>query len=120
MTHDNPELGFQEVIAHHTLTSFMRSKTGWRVFPSAYGMATAWVAEFDTRRKALVLLFNVEMGGGGKIKLLEAGAYKDHNPPTQSHADHVPDRVLGDVYRRYFNMLSPPNLIPKSDDMDEI
>ncbi|RYP71855.1 hypothetical protein DL771_004567 [Monosporascus sp. 5C6A] len=288
MIHDNPELGFQEVIAHQTLTSFMRSKTGWKVFPSAYGMATAWVAEFDTRRKGPVVSFNVEMaqsrgkgsdvwdacgrrlvtlldcatdasvnpawdmliatkGGGGKIKLLEAGAYKDHqvdislmshpvivndcalmrtaaytaftveyfgreahaavNPwqginaldalitaynalsvlrqqtmpgdviqgnitnggvrpnvihaytagnfvvradtqarleelkkqvdacfqagatatgatlkmtPTQSYADHVPNRVLGDVYRRYFNMMSPPHLIPENDDIGEI
>ncbi|RYP36428.1 hypothetical protein DL767_003391 [Monosporascus sp. MG133] len=247
MIHDNPELSFQEVIAHHTLTSFMRNKTGWKVFPSAYGMATAWVAEFDTRRKGPVVSFNVEMGGGGKIKLLEAGAYKDHrvdislmshpgivndcalmrtaaytkftveyfgreahaaaNPwqginaldalitaynalsvlrqqtmpgdviqgnitnggvrpnvvhayaagnfvvradtqarledlkkkvdacfqagatatgatlkttPTESYADHVPNRVLGDVYRRYFNMLSPPHLIPENDDIDEI
>ncbi|RYP02946.1 hypothetical protein DL764_005472 [Monosporascus ibericus] len=247
MIHDNPEFGFQEIIAHHTLTLFMRSKSGWKVFPSAYGMATAWVAEFDTRRKWPVVFFNVEMGGGGKIKLLQAGAYKDHNvdislmshpgivndcalmrtaaytaftmeyfgreahaaanpwqginaldalitaynalsvlrqqtmpgdviqgsitnggvcpnithayaagnfvvradtqarleelkkkvdacfqagatatggslkmTTTQSYADHVPNRVLGDAYRRYFNLLSPPHLIPENDDIDEI
>ncbi|KAI0202371.1 hypothetical protein F4808DRAFT_73358 [Astrocystis sublimbata] len=124
--HDNPELGYEEFIAHETLTKFMSSKQGWKVTPSAYGLATAWVAVYDSGKKGPVVSFNVEMdaldgighacghnliatasvagglavgeiikkgglggkvvlfgtpaeeGGGGKIKLLEAGAYKDY------------------------------------------
>ncbi|KAI1112832.1 hypothetical protein F5Y14DRAFT_420441 [Nemania sp. NC0429] len=124
--HDNPELGYKEFIAHETLTKFMSSRPGWEVTPSAYGLATAWVAVFDSGRKGPVVSFNVEMdalegighacghnliatasvagglavggilrqgelggkvvlfgtpaeeGGGGKIKLLEAGAYRDY------------------------------------------
>ena len=60
--HDNPELGFKEFIAHETLTTLMRSKAGWKVTPSAYGMATAWVAVFDTGRRGPVVSFNAEMG----------------------------------------------------------
>ncbi|KAI2624776.1 hypothetical protein GGS21DRAFT_532026 [Xylaria nigripes] len=124
--HDNPELGFKEFLAHETLTKFMLSRPGWKVTPSAYGMATAWVAVFDSGQKGPVVSLNAEMdalegighacghnliatasvaaglataemlsryklggkvvlfgtpaeeGGGGKIKLLQAGAYKDH------------------------------------------
>ncbi|KAI0840731.1 hypothetical protein F5Y06DRAFT_261634 [Hypoxylon sp. FL0890] len=293
--HDNPELGYEEYIAHETLTKFMASRPGWRVTPSAYGLATAWVAVFDSGKKGPVVSFNVEMdaldgighacghnliaaasvagglataeimkehslrgkvvmfgtpaeeGGGGKIKLLKAGAYRDHNvdinlishpgitkdtalmrtsaytafkveyfgreahaaaspwlginaldalvtaynsisvlrqqtmpgdviqgnitdggvrpnvihaytagnfvtrantqgrvkelkkkvdacfeagatatgatlkmTPVQSYADHVPNRVLGASYRKYFNALSPPQLIPGNDDLGEI
>lgn len=293
--HDNPELGYEEFIAHETLTKFMASRPGWKVTPSAYGMATAWVAVFDSGKKGPVVSFNVEMdaldgighacghnliatasvagglataeimkqhklsgkvvmfgtpaeeGGGGKIKLLDAGAYQDHNvdinlishpgivkdtalmrtsaytmfkveyfgreahaaaspwlginaldalitaynslsvlrqqtmpgdviqgnithggvrpnvihaytagsfvtrantqerlkelkkkvdacfegsatatgaklqmTPVMSYADHVPNRVLGASYRKYFNALSPPEPIPGNDDMDEL
>ncbi|KAI2620069.1 hypothetical protein GGR54DRAFT_114841 [Hypoxylon sp. NC1633] len=293
--HDNPELGYQEFIAHETLTRFMASRPGWKVTPSAYGLATAWVAVFDNGEKGPVVSFNVEMdaldgighacghnliatasvagglataeiiekhglrgkvvlfgtpaeeGGGGKIKLLKAGAYRDYNvdinlishpgivkdvalmrtsaytafkveyygreahaaaspwlginaldalitaynalsvlrqqtmpgdviqgnitnggvrpnvihaytagnfvvrantqarvkelkkkvdacfeagatatgatlkmTAVQSYADHVPNRVLGASYRRYFNELSPPMPIPGNDDVDEI
>ncbi|KAK8068711.1 Peptidase M20 domain-containing protein 2 [Apiospora phragmitis] len=45
--HDNPELGYKEVIAHETLTTFVKSIDGWKVTPSAYGMKTAWVAVWD-------------------------------------------------------------------------
>lgn len=60
--HDNPELGFSEFIAHETLTSFMRSQEGWHVTPSAYGLETAWIADYDTGREGPVISFNVEMG----------------------------------------------------------
>ena len=60
--HDNPELGFKEFIAHETLTTLMRSKAGWKVTPSAYGMATAWVAAYDSGKRGPVVSFNVEMG----------------------------------------------------------
>ncbi|KAI0506457.1 hypothetical protein F5B22DRAFT_448674 [Xylaria bambusicola] len=293
--HDNPELGYEEFIAHKTLTKFMSSQSGWKVTPSAYGLATAWVAVFDSGKKGPVVSFNVEMdaldgighacghnliatasvaaglavaeilkqgqlggkvvlfgtpaeeGGGGKIKLLQAGAYRDHkvdisilshpgitknhaimrtsaytafkveyfgreahaaaNPwlginaldalitaynaisvlrqqtmpsdviqgnitaggvrpnvihaytagnfvvrahsqarlrelrkmvdgcfeagasatratlkmtPVQSYADHVPNRVLADHYRRHFNQLSPPDPIPDNPELDEV
>lgn len=60
--HDNPELGYEEFIAHETLTKFMSSQSGWKVTPSAYGLATAWVALFDSGKKGPVVSFNVEMG----------------------------------------------------------
>lgn len=60
--HDNPELGFEEFIAHATLTAFFKAQAGWKVTPSAYGMATAWVAEWDSGKKGPVISYNVEMG----------------------------------------------------------
>ncbi|KAF9877476.1 hypothetical protein CkaCkLH20_05176 [Colletotrichum karsti] len=144
--HDNPELGYHEHIAHDALTSFMRSRPGWSVTPSAYGMETAWVAVYDTGRKGPVVSFNAEMdclpgighacghnliatasvaaalatslhlsahpslpggklvlygtpaeeGGGGKIRLLEAGAYADHAVDLNliSHPGIVADTSL--------------------------
>ncbi|WQF75352.1 Putative peptidase M20, xaa-Arg dipeptidase, bacterial exopeptidase dimerization [Colletotrichum destructivum] len=142
--HDNPELGYREFIAHNALTSFMRTQPGWRVTPSAYGMATAWVAVWDSGRKGPVVSFNAEMdclpgighacghnliataslagalatatllsrhrlpgkvvlygtpaeeGGGGKIRLLRAGAYADHAVDLNliSHPGIVADTAL--------------------------
>ncbi|KAK2736941.1 peptidase M20 (amidohydrolase) [Colletotrichum kahawae] len=143
--HDNPELGYKEFIAHDTLTAFMRSRPGWKVTPSAYGMETAWVAVYDTGRKGPVISFNAEMdclpgighacghnliataslagalatalylshhpslpgkvvlygtpaeeGGGGKIRLLSAGAYAAHGVDLNliSHPGIVPDTSL--------------------------
>lgn len=60
--HDNPELGYQEFIAHDALTKFMQSREGWKVQPSAYGMDTAWVAVYDSGKKGPVVSFNAEMG----------------------------------------------------------
>lgn len=60
--HDNPELGYEEFIAHETLTTFMRSVDGWKVTPSAYGLKTAWVAVWDSGTKGPVVSFNCEMG----------------------------------------------------------
>ncbi|KAF4413183.1 Peptidase M20 domain-containing protein 2 [Colletotrichum fructicola] len=143
--HDNPELGYKEFIAHDTLTAFMRSRPGWSVTPSAYGMETAWVAVYDTGRKGPVVSFNAEMdclpgighacghnliasasvagalatalylsrhpslpgkvvlygtpaeeGGGGKIRLLRAGAYAAHGVDLNliSHPGIVADTSL--------------------------
>ncbi|WYZ39946.1 hypothetical protein EsH8_IV_000287 [Colletotrichum jinshuiense] len=142
--HDNPELGYHEFIAHDALTSFMRTQSGWKVTPSAYGMETAWVAVWDSGRKGPVVSFNAEMdclpgighacghnliatasvagalvsatllsrhrlpgkvvlygtpaeeGGGGKIRLLEAGAYSDHGVDLNliSHPGIVADTSL--------------------------
>lgn len=60
--HDNPELGYEEHKAHALLTSFLKSKKGWKVTPSAYGMDTAWVAVYDSGEKGPVVSLNVEMG----------------------------------------------------------
>ncbi|KAK2037910.1 hypothetical protein LZ31DRAFT_560061 [Colletotrichum somersetense] len=142
--HDNPELGYHEVVAHNALTAFMRTRPGWKVTPSAYGMETAWVAVWDSGRKGPVVSFNAEMdclpgighacghnliataslagalaaatllarhrlpgkvvlfgtpaeeGGGGKIRLLRAGAYADHAVDLNliSHPGIVPDTAV--------------------------
>lgn len=60
--HDNPELGYEEHKAHALLTSFLKSRKGWKVTPSAYGMNTAWVAVYDSGEKGPVVSLNVEMG----------------------------------------------------------
>lgn len=60
--HDNPELGYGEHKAHALLTSFLKSKKGWKVTTSAYGMETAWVAVYDSGEKGPVVSLNVEMG----------------------------------------------------------
>ncbi|OAA54698.1 peptidase dimerization domain protein [Cordyceps fumosorosea ARSEF 2679] len=131
--HDNPELGYKEFKTHDALTKFMKCQSGWTVTPSAYGMATAWEAVFDTGRPGPVVSFNAEMdalpnlghacghnliamvsvaaglataeildkqglagkvvivgtpaeeGGGGKIKCLQAGAYKNTDVSMISH-----------------------------------
>jgi metal-dependent amidase/aminoacylase/carboxypeptidase family protein len=60
--HDNPELGFNERIAHKVLTQFMDAQPGWKVRRSVYGMDTAWIAVFESGQKGPVISFNVEMG----------------------------------------------------------
>lgn len=60
--HDNPELGYHETQAHDTLVRFMKSKPGWKVTPSAFGIETAWQAVYDTGRPGPVVNFNAEMG----------------------------------------------------------
>lgn len=60
--HDNPELGYEEHKAHALLTTSLKSKKGWNVTTSAYGMDTAWVAVYDSGEKGPVVSFNVEMG----------------------------------------------------------
>ncbi|XWW96031.1 hypothetical protein V2A60_004001 [Cordyceps javanica] len=131
--HNNPELGYKEFKTHDALTKFMKSRPGWTVTRSAFGMETAWEAVFDTGRTGPVVSFNAEMdalpnlghacghnliamvsvaaglataeildqhslpgkviivgtpaeeGGGGKIKCLEAGAYKNTDVSLISH-----------------------------------
>ena len=66
--HDNPEVRYKELIAHEALTKFM-SEQGegqsrkWKVTPSAYGIATAFVAVWDSGRTGAVVGFNAEYGG---------------------------------------------------------
>lgn len=121
--HSNPELAFEEVHAHKTLTSFLESR-GFTVTRHAYGVDTAFEATFGAGGRQAVVCAEydalpgighacghnliatsslaafvgaaealsklkipgrlrilgtpAEEGGGGKIKLIEAGAF---NPP---------------------------------------
>ncbi|KAH7360643.1 hypothetical protein BKA65DRAFT_604067 [Rhexocercosporidium sp. MPI-PUGE-AT-0058] len=138
--HDNPELNYKEFIAHETLTKFMKTRKGWKVTPSAYGIETAFIAVFDSGEKGPVISYNAEYGighacghnliaissvaaalasaeamikfsipgkvvlfgtpaeegGGGKIELLDAGAYSDHKVDINliSHPGKVQDSAL--------------------------
>jgi hypothetical protein len=60
--HSNPELCYEEFIAHETLTTFLMAKAGWKVTPSAYGIATAFAAEYDSGKPGPVVSFNAEYG----------------------------------------------------------
>lgn len=53
--HNNPELCYEEFVAHETLTAFPKSKAGWTVIPSAYGIATAFAVEYDTGKPGPVV-----------------------------------------------------------------
>ncbi|KAK5740905.1 hypothetical protein LTR17_004259 [Elasticomyces elasticus] len=142
--HDHPELQFKEFHAHKVLTEYLSKQAGWAVTPSAYNIATAFVAVYDTGKKGPVVSYNAEYdalkgighacghnliaimstvgalatarimdkmsiggkvvlfgtpaeeGGGGKIKLLNAGAYKDNNVDISliSHPGISPDAAL--------------------------
>lgn len=67
--HDNPELGYEEFIAHDTLTRFMKGIDGWKVTTSAYSLKTAWVAVWDSGKKGPVISFNCEMGASIQVHL---------------------------------------------------
>ncbi|KAK0828870.1 hypothetical protein LTR73_004502 [Friedmanniomyces endolithicus] len=93
--HDNPELQYKEFHAHKVLTEYLARQPGWTVTPSAYGLATAFVAVFDSDRKGAVVSFNAEYeGGGGKIKLLNAGAYTNVDISLIAHPGISPDAAL--------------------------
>jgi amidohydrolase len=142
--YDNPELGYNEVIAHDTITACLE-KQGFKVKRHAYDIATSFEAEFgeggrlvifcaeydalpDIRHacghnliatssvaaflglaqaikdsniqgRIRILGTPAEEGGGGKVKLLEAGAFDD-NPsaaimmhPTSAHV--LPPHITG-------------------------
>ncbi|KAL5116008.1 hypothetical protein ACEQ8H_006126 [Pleosporales sp. CAS-2024a] len=143
--HENPELAFQEHKAHDALTEYMCSHRAWKVTRSAHGIATAWIAEYDSGLAGPVVSFNAEMGHacghnliasaslaaglatasmmqhhglagkvrilgtpgeegirGGKIRLLEAGAYQDVDISLISHPgiDHNSPRVRTTAFAR--------------------
>ncbi|KAI6383286.1 hypothetical protein MCOR25_000205 [Pyricularia grisea] len=126
--HENPELGYEEFLAHDLLTTYVASKAGWEVTRSAFGINTSFVAVFDgghgagpvvsfnaeydalqglghgcghnliatasvagalaaaevMRRESLpgkVVLFGTpaEESLGGKVRMLEAGAFSQHD-----------------------------------------
>ena len=60
--HDNPELNYEEKIAHETLTKFLKTREGWKVTSSAYGIDTAFIAEYDSGRPGPVISLNAEYG----------------------------------------------------------
>jgi hypothetical protein len=62
--HDNPEVRYKEFIAHEAITTFVREQRTpeWEVTPSAYSIATAFVAVFDSGRSGPVVSFNAEYG----------------------------------------------------------
>jgi len=45
--HDNPQLAWEETVAHEECTRYMESLPGWKVTRHAYGFDTAWSAVFD-------------------------------------------------------------------------
>jgi len=128
--HSNPELGYAEFEAHKNVVALLRSQ-GINVTPHAYGLETAFEAEYGQGGR--VVAFNVEYdalpgighacghnlittgslaaffgvvgalkkhgipgrvraigtpaeeGGGGKIKLIDAGAYKNIDACLMTH-----------------------------------
>ena len=60
--HDHPELRYKEVHAHDILAQYMESQSGWTVKRSAYDIATAFIAVYDSGRKGPVVSFNAEYG----------------------------------------------------------
>lgn len=60
--HDNPELNYKEFIAHETLTLYLKTRRGWGVTSSAFGIRTAFKAEYDSGRPGPVVSFNAEYG----------------------------------------------------------
>ncbi|CAJ0750868.1 13354_t:CDS:10 [Entrophospora sp. SA101] len=60
--HEHPELGNQEKYAHELLVTYLKSK-GFEVTPSAYGIETAFTAEFQSKvGKGKVVSFNSGIG----------------------------------------------------------
>lgn len=140
--HSHPELGFEEVFAHDTLTTFLESK-GFTVKKHAYGIDTSfevesgsggrlvtYCAEYDalpgighacghnliatasiagflglanTLQKlnipgrVRILGTPAEEGGGGKVKLLEAGAFND-DISASIMAHPIPSHTYKDGY----------------------
>lgn len=62
--HDNPEVRNKEFIAHEAITTFLEAQSApeWQVTLSAYGIATAFVAVFDSGLPGPVVSFNAEYG----------------------------------------------------------
>ncbi|KAI2618577.1 hypothetical protein GGS26DRAFT_574459 [Hypomontagnella submonticulosa] len=120
--HQHPELAYEEVFAHDTITKFLEDR-GFTVKRSTYGLATSFEAEIGSSGRLVVICAEydalpqighacghnliatssiasflgaaealkqsgaagririlgtpAEEGGGGKAKLIEAGAFKD-------------------------------------------
>ncbi|CAG8549586.1 16551_t:CDS:2 [Dentiscutata heterogama] len=58
--HENPELAYEERDAHNLLVKYLQEK-GFKVTPHAFGLETAFVAEFQSKAgKGRVVSFNSE------------------------------------------------------------
>ncbi|CAG8734326.1 7075_t:CDS:10 [Cetraspora pellucida] len=58
--HENPELAYEEKYAHKLLVNYLQEK-GFKVTPNAFGLETAFVAEFQSKAgKGRVVSFNSE------------------------------------------------------------
>ncbi|GBC10388.1 hypothetical protein RclHR1_00960005 [Rhizophagus clarus] len=58
--HEKPELGFEETFAHNLLVEYLKDE-GFKVTPSAYGIETAFIAEFSSKGgEGRVVSFNSE------------------------------------------------------------
>ena len=156
--HENPELAYEEYKAHDAFVSILQ-RLGFGVTPHAYGVETAFSAEFGSGGR--LLIFNAEYdalpgighacghnliassafasflgvaaalkasgqpgrvrllgtpaeeGGGGKLKLIAAGAYKDaaasmmvHPAPGHNLPNHIRGvsfvRMLANVKMRVY------------------
>lgn len=73
--HDKPELQYKEFHAHKVLTSYMMKHSGWHVTPSAYNVATAFVAVYDNGNKGATVSFNAEYGVYSQVFLI--GSYAE-------------------------------------------
>jgi hypothetical protein len=65
--HSNPELAFEEYKTHDALTKYMQSHKDWQITKSAYGLETAWIAVYDSRKPGPVVSFNAEMGASSPL-----------------------------------------------------
>ncbi|CAG8445720.1 16004_t:CDS:10 [Funneliformis mosseae] len=65
--HENPELAYKEKFAHGLLVKYLQDQ-GFNVTPSAYGLETAFVAEFQSKAgRGRVVSFNSEYDALPKI-----------------------------------------------------
>jgi hypothetical protein len=68
--HDNPELCYEEFIAHEAFVEFLRNWPGWEVTPSAYNIQTAFIAVYDSGKPGPVVSFNAEYGNSAHINIV--------------------------------------------------
>ncbi|ODV82938.1 hypothetical protein CANARDRAFT_25433 [[Candida] arabinofermentans NRRL YB-2248] len=140
----NPQLNYEEVVAHDVMTAFMAKQEGWKVTKHAFGLDTSFLAEFSYKpeKNPTVISFNAEYdalpeighacghnliavssaagavsaalamkkfdipgtvklfgtpaeeGGGGKIKMLNAGAYENVDCSLMAHPGNVEPTAL--------------------------
>jgi metal-dependent amidase/aminoacylase/carboxypeptidase family protein len=60
--HENPELCYEEFIAHETVCAFLETQTGWEVTRAVYGIETAFLAIFENGNGGESVSFNAEYG----------------------------------------------------------
>ncbi|KAK4226389.1 putative aminoacylase 1-like protein [Podospora fimiseda] len=117
--HSNPELAYEEHKAHDIFVSTL-TELGFKMTPHAYDLDTSFEAEFGSGGRLVV--FNAEYdalpgighawrvrllgtpaeeGGGGKLKLIKAGAYKDVSACLMVHqgpGNKLPSPLRGASY----------------------